>query len=117
MKSTIQSLAVSCIAIFLLALVPVQVLAQKANSKPFVIHASQHDISPPLRDMALTAPMVLPGTGQVLPVRSTRPLPQGSGPVGQDMALQLQPLPLVSTINGLNFDGVTGDPSGVAPPD
>lgn len=116
MKS-VHSVAVSCVAFFLLALVPVQVLAQKASSKPFVIHASNHDISAPLREMALTAPMVLPGTGQILPVRPTRPLPQGAAPAGVDPVLQREPLPLVSTINGLNFDGVSGDPSGVAPPD
>jgi len=117
MKSTIQTLAVSCVAVVLLALVSIPVLAQNGSPKPFVIPASHHDISAPLRDLALTGPMLLPAAGQILPVRPTRPLPQGPAPAGQDQVLQTQPLPLVSTINGLNFDGVTGDPSGVAPPD
>src|SRR5215469_2838230 len=116
MKSTIRSAAVSCVAVVLLALVPIEVLAQKQSPKPFVIHASNHDISPPLRDLALTAPLLL-GTGQIMPLRPLPPLPQGRGLVGEDPVLQRAPIPLVSTINGLNFDGVTGDPSGVAPPD
>jgi len=117
MKSTIQSAANSAVVVFLLALVPVQVLAQKSNSKPLVIPASHHDISQPLREMALTAPMVLPKTGLTIPVRPTGPLPKGPGSVGEDQVLQREVLPLVGTINGLNFDGVTGDPSQVAPPD
>jgi hypothetical protein len=117
MKSTIQNAAVSYVAVVLLSLVPVQVLAQKASSKPFVIQPSHHDISLPLRDLAGNVPASLPGTGQTIPLRPTRPLPQGRTPVGPDQVLQLETLPLVGTINGLNFDGVTGDPSGVAPPD
>lgn len=117
MKSTIHCAAVSSVVGVLLALLPAQVLAQKSSSKPYVIHASHHDISPPLRDLALTAPMVLPGTGQTLPLRPTRPLPKGNAPVGVDPVLQRVALPLIGTINGLNIDGITGDPSGVAPPD
>src|SRR5579864_345402 len=117
MKSTIQNAAVSYVVVVLLSLVPVQGLAQKASAKPFVIHPSHHDISLPLRDLAGTVPTFLPGTGQSIPLRPTRPLPQGRTPVGPDQVLQLETLPLVDTINGLNFDGVTGDPSGVAPPD
>src|SRR5215472_438377 len=117
MKSTIQSAAVSYVVVVLLSLVPVQVLAQKASSKPFVIHPSHHDISLPLRELAGTVPVSLPGMGHSIPLRPTRPLPQGRTPVGPDQVLQLETLPLVGTINGLNFDGVTGDPSGLAPPD
>jgi hypothetical protein len=117
MKSTIRSAGVSCVVVVLLALVPVQVLAQKSNSKPFLIHASHHDISPPLRELAGTVPVSLPGTGHIIPLRPTRPLPQGRAPAGEDRVLQREALPLVGTISGLNFDGVTGDPSGVAPPD
>ena len=117
MKSTVQSAAVSCVAVLLLALVPVQVLAQKSSPKPFVIHASHHDISLPLRELATMAPQRLPGTGNIIPLRPTRPLPKGRAPAGEDQALQRETLPLVGTINDLNFDGVTGDPSGVAPPD
>lgn len=117
MKSTIQSAAVSYVVVLLLSLVPLQVLAQKASSKPFVIHPSHHDISLPLRELAGTVPVSLPGTGHSIPLRPTRPLPQGRTPAGPDQVLQLETLPLVGTINGLNFDGVTGDPSGVAPPD
>ena len=117
MKSTVQSAAVSCVAVLLLALVPVQVLAQKSSPKPFVIHASHHDISPPLRELATMAPQRLPGTGNIIPLRPTRPLPKGRTPAGEDQVLQRGALPLVGTINDLNFDGVSGDPSGVAPPD
>ena len=117
MKSTMQSATVSYVVVILLSLVPVQVLAQKASSKPFVIHPSHHDISRPLREMAGTVPVSLPGTGHIIPLRLTRPLPQGRAPAGEDQVLQRETLPLVGTIAGLNFDGVTGDPSGVAPPD
>ena len=117
MKSTVRSAAVSFVVVVLLSLVPVQVLAQKVSSKPFVIHPSHHDISRPLRELAATASMSLPKTGQSYPLRPTRPLPQGHAPLGEDQVLQREALPLVGTISGLNFDGITGDPSGVAPPD
>jgi len=70
-----------------------------------------------LRELAATAPVLLPGTGQSIPLRPTRSLPKGPGPAGEDPVLQREARPLVGTINGLNFDGITGDPSGVAPPD
>jgi len=117
MKNTVHSAAVSCVAVVLLALVPVQVLAQKSSPKPFVIHASHHDISLPLRELATIAPQRLPGMGHIIPLRPTRPLPRGLAPAGEDQVLQRGVLPLVGTINDLNFDGITGDPSGVAPPD
>jgi hypothetical protein len=117
MKSTMQSAAVRYVVVVLLSWVPVQVLAQKASSKPFVIHPSHHDISLPVRELATTTPTSIPGTGYSIPLRPTRPLPQGRALAGQDQVLQRETLPLVGTINGLNFDGVTGDPSGVAPPD
>ena len=117
MKNNIQCVAVSCVLVVLLALVPVQVLAKNSSPKPFVIHASHHDISLPLREMATMTAQHLPGTGHVIPLRPTRPLPTGRAPVGEDQVLQNDALPLVGTINGLNMDGITGDPSGVAPPD
>lgn len=95
----------------------VSVLAQQSTPKPFVIHASHYDVSLPLRELAATAPAPVPGYRHILPVRPTRPLPKGSAPAGEDRVLQREALPLVGTISGINIDGVTGDPSAVAPPD
>jgi hypothetical protein len=104
------------LALFFLALVTsADVLAQKSSPKPFVIHASHHDISLPLRDLAASEPELLPGVGHILPLRPTRPLPVTGAAPAEDRALQTVTLPLVSTTNELNFDGISAD--GVAPPD
>jgi hypothetical protein len=51
----------------------------------------------------------------IIPLRPTRTIPGAGAPVGEDPVLQKLPLPLVNTINGLNFEGVSAN--GFAPPD
>jgi hypothetical protein len=118
MRSKLVKIAFQVLPLLLLALAPgADVLAQQPSAKPFVIHASHHDVSLPLREMAASAPSLLPDSGRIIPLRPMPPLPTGSAPAGEDRALQREVLPSVGTVNGINIDGVTGDPSGVAPPD
>jgi hypothetical protein len=89
--------------------------AQNASPKPIVIHAANHDISPPLSEMAAHAPALPSGGQRIIPLRPTPPLPGAGALPVEDPVLQRQSLPLVATINALNFDGISAD--GVAPPD
>lgn len=89
--------------------------AQNVSPKPFVIHAANHDISPPLSEMAAHASALPSGGQRIVPLRPTPPLPGAGALPVEDPVLQLQSLPLVATINELNFDGISAD--GVAPPD
>lgn len=122
MRSKLATIAFQAVPLLLLALAPTRnVLGQqstsaKGNPKPFVIEASHYDVSLPLRDMAASAPALFPRLG-IIPLRPTGPLPASSAPAKNDQVLQGTVLPPVGTINGINIDGVTGDPSGVAPPD
>ena len=93
----------------------VPALAQGGSSKPIVIHAANHDISPPLSEMAAHAPALPSGGQHIVPLRPTPPLPGAGALPVEDPVLQRQSLPLVATINELNFDGISAD--GVAPPD
>jgi hypothetical protein len=93
----------------------VPVRPQDVSSKPIVIHAANHDISPPLSQMAANAPAPPSGGQRVRPEHETPPIPGAGAAPGPDLALQQQTLPLVGTVNGLNFDGISAD--GVAPPD
>lgn len=89
--------------------------AQDAGPKPVVIPAANHDISPPLFEMAAHTPTV-PSEGQrIVPLRPTRPLSGAAAQPVEDPVLQRESLPLVATNNLLNFDGISAD--GVAPPD
>ena len=58
---------------------------------------------------------VAPQPQEAEPIRPTRPLPGSNLPPARDSVLQNLPLPLVGTINRLNFEGVTAN--GFAPPD
>ncbi|HEY6308738.1 MAG TPA: hypothetical protein VI488_20035 [Candidatus Angelobacter sp.] len=98
------------------ALMPaVSVRPQDASPKPIVMHAANHDISPPLSQMAANAPPRPSGGQRIRPEHETPPIPGAGAAAGPDLALQQQTLPLVGTINGLNFAGISAD--GVAPPD
>jgi hypothetical protein len=114
MKSSNRSVAVGSLLIILLAfVVATPMLAQKL--KPTVTPAYHHDVSPPLSQLVGSAPASAP-TGQVIiPLRPTRPLPGSELPSGEDTVLQKLPLPLVGTISGLDFEGVSAN--GYAPPD
>lgn len=106
---------VGVLAILVLALATaLPGLAQEVGSKPVVIPASHHDISPPLSQMVAFAPPLPSGQHVIPPPLPTHP-PGVAKQLGQDPVLQQQSLPLVSTSNGLNFDGVGAN--GYIPPD
>ena len=116
MKSKFGRATLSVLPVFFLASVAA-IPAQEGSPKPIVIHPTYHDVSPPLRDMVAAAPFEAPTGQHIIPLRATPPLRGAGAPPAEDRVLQTLTLPLVGTINGLNFNGVTGDPSGVAPPD
>ena len=106
----------SALAVFLLACAwATPASAQAQSSKPVVIPPLAHDVSPPLRDIVLSAPVEAPAAQRIIPLRATRPLPGAGAPQAEDPVLQRQSLPFVGTTNGLNFAGISAD--GVAPPD
>jgi hypothetical protein len=114
MKSSNRNLQLS----FLTLLLPVLLVAMPLlgqNGKPIVIPAYHHDLSAPLSQLAGSAPTSASTGHVIIPLRLTRPVPGASTGVGEDSALQTLSLPLVSTINGLNFEGVSAN--GFAPPD
>ena len=90
----------------------------KVQRGPIILHEIQHAVSTvPLRDMKNVFPV--PGeeheTDRLLPLHPTRPITHVPDP-----GLQTSTLPLVSTTNGLSFDGLgTNSPGwcGCAPPD
>lgn len=87
----------------------------QSNSSPIVRPASNHDLSRPLRDLALTAVPNPLGENREIENERGRPIPGSDIQLNEDKALQTQPLPLVNTVPGLNFDGVGAN--GSAPPD
>jgi hypothetical protein len=114
MRSSFRSLTLSVLPAFFLASVAAAP-AQEGSSKPIVIQPSYHDVSPPLRDMVAAAPFEMPTGQHIIPLRPTPPLPGAGAAPAEDRVLQTLTLPLVGTINGLNFDGVSAN--GFAPPD
>jgi hypothetical protein len=109
-------ITVGVLAVLLLALATaLPGLAQEVGSKPIVIPASHHDISAPLSEMVAHAPAPPTGGQRVQPERPMPPIPGAGAPPSPDLALQTQTLPLVGTVNGPNFAGISAD--GVAPPD
>ena len=116
MKCKFASITISVLPAFFLALVPgVPVAAQEGSPKPIVISPTYHDASPPLRDMVAAAPAEAPSGQHIIPLRPMPPLPGSGAAPEEDPVLQTLTLPLVGTINGLNFDGVSAN--GFAPPD
>ena len=116
MKCKFASITISVLPAFFLALVPgVPVAAQEGSPKPIVISPTYHDVSPPLRDMVAAAPAEAPSGQHIIPLRPMPPLPGSGAAPEEDPVLQTLTLPLVGTINGLNFDGVSAN--GFAPPD
>jgi len=117
MKNTFRSVTLSVLPAFFLASAAAAPATQAGSSKPIVISPSHHDVSPPLKDMVASAPVEVPTGQHIIPLRPGRPLPGSGAPPGEDSVLQTLTLPLVGTTNLLNFDGVSGDPDAVAPPD
>ena len=115
MKSRFRSVTLSVLPVFFLASVAAAAGAEEGSSKPIVIQPSYHDVSPPLRDMVAAAPFETPTGQHIIPLRPTPPLPGAGAAPAEDRVLQTLTLPLVGTINGLNFDGVSAN--GLAPPD
>jgi len=96
-------------------LLTVRAPAQQQSSGPIVIHESEHDVSPTLRD--IVARMPAPGArapAHVIPLRHPH-LIDAQQPSAADSALQNTAAPPASTINPSNFDGITAN--GYAPPD
>ena len=96
------------------ALVPTGAQAQGVLKNPAVKYDSRHDISLPLRNMALTAhksgvsiPMPEPGHAYQLP----------AGPPGPDGVIQQVYLPKVHTTKVLSFDAVREDEQNAQVPD
>lgn len=119
MKNNVRSAtlsALSVLALLLLVLAPAfPALAQESHSKPIVIHASHHDVSPPLSEMVAKEPYA-PQMGQnIIPIGRGPALPGSGEPAKEDKVLQREALPLVGTVPGLDFDGVSAN--GYAPPD
>ena len=94
--------------------------AQEPASGPIVIHATQHDVSPPLRDIVATVPSIaVEGPSRVIPLRHPHPIESQTALSEQlsvaDAVLQNTAASPAGTISLLNFDGITAD--GYAPPD
>jgi len=116
MKGKFRNLTLSVLPVFVLASVALSpAAAQESSTKPIVIPAYHHDVSAPLRDMVAAAPFEAPSGQHIIPIYPTPPLPGSGGPPVEDQALQTLTLPLVGTVPGLNFDGVSAN--GYAPPD
>jgi hypothetical protein len=109
MKSRLFSVAA---ALAVPALVPAH--AQVVLTNPTVHYDARHDVSPPLREMARTAPrhrarmeMPEPGHNRLLP----------EGPPGEDGAVQEFYLPTRHTVPVLSFDAVREDENNAQVPD
>jgi hypothetical protein len=92
------------------------VISTQAQSGPIVVYEDHHDTSPPVRDLAASAPLADDSArDNVEEFLGRRPWPvvPSSEP---DPVVQRIELSKVSTTNLLNFDGVT-DVDGDAPPD
>jgi len=100
-------------AAFCLAITASSAYAQQEHvlRGPHVIQEVKHDVSPPLRDMQnLYPPNREDREVENHALHPVRPITHASDP-----GLQTSTLPLVSTTNELNFEGVPAD--GYAPPD
>jgi hypothetical protein len=102
----------SMLCLMFLATLPVS--AQEVQSAPEVIEEDYHDTSIPVRDMAPVAPPA--GSQRVVVPLRRRPGPPIISSEPDAVSQNLEQVPLVSTTNKLNFDGVPIR-DGVAPPD
>ena len=96
------------------AFLPVSAPAQQGLSNPAVRYDARHDVSPPLREMALTPPKALPVFGAPEPMHG-QALPEGR-PGFDPLAQQFFP-PAVHTKTVLSFDGVLHTPNTPFVPD
>ena len=83
-------------------------------TNPIVRYDARHDISRPLRDMALSAPEGRVGIEMPEPEHK-RLLP--AGPPGEDTAVQQLYLPTIHTVPVLSFDAVREDENNAQVPD
>jgi hypothetical protein len=115
MKRDFVAVALSAFCLLFLALMlAAPAPAQQAISKPVVTPPSNHDVSLPLSEIVAHAPAEAPAPLRTIPLRFPRQPNPVAGQV-HDPVVQTETLPLVSTTNGLNIDGIGAD--GVAPPD
>src|SRR5579863_6067423 len=90
--------------------------AQNTPGEPQVSYDVRHDVSPPLRDMVLSASANVSRKREMLEPEHNGTI--AVGPPGPDTAVQEEYLPKVSTTQLFSFDGMTSADSGdVAPPD
>lgn len=114
MKCEFAKLALVVLPVAFLASAP-GALAQGNGHGPTVLPAAHHDVSPPWRDLVAAAPATPHLPPHAKKLRLTPPIPGTERTIAQDQDLQTTPLPLVSTTNGINFNGVSAN--GYAPPD
>lgn len=86
--------------------------AQEQSIGPIIVYEEHHDTSVPVRYLASFS--LNSDSRKVLPLRRSPFSPTMSA--GIDPLIQRESLPLVSTTNLLNFEGIS-DVDGVAPPD
>src|SRR5258708_13638582 len=114
MKTNLAGVPACLFCLFVLALMlAVPASAQQAISKPVVTPPSNHDVSLPLSEIVAHAPAEAPAANRIIPLRFP-PQPNLAAGQVQDPVLQTETLPLVSTTNGINIDGI--GPAGVPPP-
>jgi hypothetical protein len=89
--------------------------AQTVLHNPRVLHEVKHDVSAPVRELALHAPPPAPGMIEMREHRAPKHFFGSTS--GFDPVVQEEFLPQVSTTNILNFDGITGAQGGAVPPD
>jgi hypothetical protein len=103
-----------CSGLALLFLAMISASAQQVQRNPIVVHATAHTTTPlAFRDMT---PVPWHNASKVMPEHDRAPHPHISGV--PDAVTQSLTLPLVSTIPGLSFDGITDlQGGGFVPPD
>jgi len=116
MRRAIVALLVSVLLAAGFALLPKrQASAQDvAAGDLVVIQEVKHDVSPPLRDIAIPA-VPSTGRGRIIPLHRGLPGAPMISTEPDAVAQEVDFAPLVSTTNLLNFDGQNAD--SVAPPD
>jgi len=89
---------------------------EQVQTNAEIYYATAHDVSPPLRSMAVVA--TPQGLRAAIPLhrRPVRPSAATSTAAAYDTVTQELPMPLVGSTNGLGFNGI-GDRDAVAPPD
>src|SRR5438105_14152966 len=97
-----------------LVLSPLPCTAEEVLANPIVRYDARHDVSRPLREMALTAPKMRAGIEMPEPEHKWL-LPEG--PLGEDTAAQQFYLPTIHTVPVLSFDAIREDENNAQVPD